>query len=69
MKKDFVCQENFGHKMWGGKYHARHKIQCPVLVLWGDKSHVERYFNPREAWPRYASNIAEMITIPSDHYP
>jgi haloacetate dehalogenase len=50
-------------------YEAGRKIACPVLVLWGDKSHVEQYFNPRKAWPRYASNIIAMRPVPSGHYP
>ena len=37
---------------------------CPELVLWGDKSHVEQYFNPREAWPLYATNVVQYVVVP-----
>jgi haloacetate dehalogenase len=50
-------------------YEAGRKITCPVLVLWGDKSHVEQHFRPREAWPQYAANIVAMRAVPSGHYP
>ncbi len=49
-------------------YEAERKIACPVMVLWGDKSHVETS-RPREVWPRYASNIVAMQSVQSGHYP
>jgi haloacetate dehalogenase len=50
-------------------FEAGHKVTCPVLVLWGDKSHVEQYFNPREAWPLYATNVVQYVVVPAGHYP
>jgi haloacetate dehalogenase len=38
-------------------------------VLWGDKSHVEQYFKPREAWPLYATNVVQYVVVPAGHYP
>jgi pimeloyl-ACP methyl ester carboxylesterase len=38
------------------------------LVLWGNKSHVEQYFNPWEAWPQYATNVVRYIVVPAEHY-
>jgi haloacetate dehalogenase len=50
-------------------FNAGNKIKCPVLVLWGAKSHVEQHFKPREAWPQYATNIAGFVPLPAGHYP
>ncbi|HEX9867989.1 MAG TPA: hypothetical protein VGC99_05230 [Candidatus Tectomicrobia bacterium] len=40
-----------------------------MLVLWGDKSHVEQYFKPREAWPQYATDVVRYVVVPAGHYP
>jgi haloacetate dehalogenase len=50
-------------------FNTGNKIKCPVLVLWGAKSHVEQHFKPREAWPQYAANIAGFVPLPAGHYP
>ena len=50
-------------------YEAGKKIQCPVLVLWGEKSHTQREFSSREAWPNYASNVVRFQPLPCAHYP
>lgn len=44
------------------------KLSCPVLVLWGEKSHVERSFKPIEAWLERADSVTGMM-LPSGHYP
>jgi haloacetate dehalogenase len=67
--EDYRAAATIDFQMDGDDYKAGHKIQCPVLVIWGDKSHVERYFSPREVWPGYASNIFDMIMVTSGHYP
>jgi len=67
--EDYRAAATIDYQMDGDDYNAGRKIQCPSLVLWGDKSHVERYFNPREVWPRYASNISDMVILISGHYP
>jgi haloacetate dehalogenase len=56
-------------EMDSADHEAGHKVACPVLVLWGDKSHVEQHFDPRKAWPQYASHIVGMRAVPSGHYP
>ena len=50
-------------------FNAGNKVRCPVLVLWGAKSHVEQHFSPREAWPQYAEDIADFVPLPAGHYP
>jgi haloacetate dehalogenase len=50
-------------------FNAGNTIQCPVLVLWGDKSHVEHHFNPRVAWPQYAANVERYVVVSAGHYP
>jgi haloacetate dehalogenase len=67
--EDYRAAATIDFQMDGDDYKAGKKIQCPVLVVWGDKSHVERYFDPREVWPRYAQNVVEMTSVPSGHYP
>lgn len=48
---------------------AGRRVECPLLVLWGEKSHVERSFEPVEAWSPYARDIAGARRLPSGHYP
>ena len=48
---------------------AGRKVRCPTLVLWGEKSHVERSFEPLEAWRHYAVNLADGRRLPCGHYP
>jgi haloacetate dehalogenase len=48
---------------------AGRKIQCPVAVFWGEKSHTEKYYDPQQAWPQYCSNIVRMKPLPCGHYP
>lgn len=44
------------------------KLSCPVLVLWGEKSHVERSFRPLDAWRERAADVRGK-KLPSGHYP
>lgn len=44
------------------------KIEIPVLVLWGERSHVNRGFRPLEAWLERATHV-EGRMLPSGHYP
>jgi haloacetate dehalogenase len=67
--EDYRAAATLDFQMDTADYEAGRKIDCPVLVLWGDKSHIEQYFKPREAWPRYAANIVAMRSVPSGHYP
>jgi haloacetate dehalogenase len=50
-------------------FDAGRKIDCPVAVYWGELSHTEKFFDPREAWPKYASKIVKLRPLPCGHYP
>jgi haloacetate dehalogenase len=67
--EDYRAAATLDFEMDSADYEAGHKVACPVLVLWGDKSHVEQHFDPRKAWPQYASHIVGMRAVPSGHYP
>ncbi len=44
------------------------KIAMPVLVLWGEKSHVNRSYRPIEAWRERAADVRGKM-LPCGHYP
>ena len=44
------------------------KLAQPVLVLWGEKSHVNRSFKPLEAWRERAVDVRGRM-LPCGHYP
>jgi haloacetate dehalogenase len=44
------------------------KVEMPVLVLWGEKSHVNRSFKPVEAWRERAIDVRARM-LPCGHYP
>jgi haloacetate dehalogenase len=44
------------------------KIAMPMLVLWGEKSHVHRSFKPIEAWRERAADVRGKM-LPCGHYP
>ena len=44
------------------------RIAMPMLVLWGERSHVERSFKPIEAWRERASDVRGKM-LPCGHYP
>lgn len=48
---------------------AGHKVECPVLVLWGTNSHTAHHHDVRNEWPRYCTNIAGMHALECGHYP
>ncbi len=43
------------------------KVACPLLVLWGDRGVVHRYFTPVEDW-RTVANDVRGRALPSGHY-
>src|SRR5262249_43124601 len=47
---------------------AGHKVNCPVLLLWGATGGVGRHHKPLEIWPRYASDIRRGVALPCGHY-
>ena len=44
------------------------KIAIPMLVLWGEKSHVNRSYKPIEAWGERALDVRAKM-LPCGHYP
>jgi haloacetate dehalogenase len=44
------------------------KIEMPMLVLWGERSHVNRSFKPIEAWKERATDVRGKM-LPCGHYP
>ncbi|HXN16118.1 MAG TPA: alpha/beta hydrolase [Usitatibacter sp.] len=44
------------------------KLSAPVLVLWGERSHVNRHFRPMEAWSERAIDVRAKM-LPCGHYP
>ena len=67
--EDYRAAISVDFEMDGRDLGAGRKVDCPVLVLWGEKSHVERCFRPVEAWTPYAARIAGARRLPSGHYP
>jgi haloacetate dehalogenase len=47
---------------------AGHRIQCPLLVLWGAKAKIPRWYDPLAIWRQYAAAEVTGIAIPSGHY-
>ena len=46
----------------------RRKLAIPVLVLWGERSHVNRSYQPIEAWLERAIDVRGKM-LPCGHYP
>lgn len=46
---------------------AERKLDCPLLVLWGEKGVVHRLFDPIRDWQSVASDVRGK-TLPSGHY-
>jgi haloacetate dehalogenase len=67
--EDYRAAATLDFEMDTADFNAGNRVQCPVLVLWGDKSHVEHHFNPREAWPQYAAHVEQYVVVPAGHYP
>jgi haloacetate dehalogenase len=44
------------------------KIAMPILVLWGERSHVNRSYKPIEAWKERALDVRGRM-LPCGHYP
>lgn len=47
---------------------GKRKIGCPVLHLWGGKSHVGRYYDPVTAWQPWCTDVRGWA-LPTGHYP
>jgi len=46
---------------------AGRKVQCPLLVLWGEKGVVNRLFDPLRDWDAVANDVSGKA-LPSGHY-
>ncbi len=46
---------------------AERRIQCPVLVLWGEEGVVGRHFDLRAIWKRWAENV-DFAPMPCGHF-
>jgi haloacetate dehalogenase len=46
---------------------SHRKVECPLLVLWGQHGVVNRFFHPLEDWARVATNVSGRA-IASGHY-
>jgi haloacetate dehalogenase len=44
------------------------KVDCPAMILWGEKGGVGRNHDAAAIWAHYATNIARTATVPSGHY-
>ena len=47
---------------------AGRKIQCPLLVLWGDANQVLRKFDMLDVWRKVSDNSVEGHALPCGHY-
>ncbi len=50
-------------------WKAGKRVTCPLLPLWGEKTHTHTLFNIDEAWAPYATNRLPSVKLPSAHYP
>jgi haloacetate dehalogenase len=67
--EDYRAGATIDFEMDTADFEAGRKVACPALVLWGERSHTNRHFDPREAWPRYCARLVRMAVLPSGHYP
>lgn len=47
---------------------AGHRIQCPLLVLWGEKGKIGKWYDPLAIWSDYADRQPSGAAIASGHY-
>jgi haloacetate dehalogenase len=48
-------------------FAAGRKLECPVLVLWGEKAFVGRYYEPLTVWREYAIDVRGEA-MPTGHF-
>jgi haloacetate dehalogenase len=44
------------------------RVQCPMLVLWGEKGHVGGWYDPLALWRKYCAGPVTGGPVPSGHY-
>jgi haloacetate dehalogenase len=47
---------------------AGHKVQCPLLVLWGSKGKIGQWYDAPAIWRRYCSGQVTGGAVDSGHY-
>ena len=67
--EDYRANVTVDFEMDKADFEAGRKIQCPALILWAEKSHTQREFDAREAWPHYCADIYKFCMLPCAHYP
>ena len=50
-------------------FEAGRMVECPVLALWGTRSHTALHHDVRAEWPKYCANVAGMHALDCGHYP
>ncbi len=67
--EDYRAALTVDFEMDKADFDAGRKLQCPAAIYWGELSHTEKFFDPRQAWPHYAANIVRLKPLPCGHYP
>ncbi|HEV7822571.1 MAG TPA: alpha/beta hydrolase [Burkholderiales bacterium] len=67
--EDYRAGATLDFDMDKADFEAGRKVKCPALIIWGEKSHTEKMFDARTAWPQYAENIYKLCPLPCGHYP
>jgi haloacetate dehalogenase len=47
---------------------AGRKVQCPMLVLWGDKGKIQEWYEPLGIWRQYCASEVTGASLPTGHY-
>ncbi|MCZ6886041.1 MAG: alpha/beta hydrolase [Alphaproteobacteria bacterium] len=66
--EDYRATLGVDYEMDEADLAAGHGIACPLLVIWGENSHVGRHLDPRGNWAAWADDII-FKPFPSGHYP
>ena len=67
--EDYRAAVTVDFEMDRADFEAGCKVRCPAAIYWGELSHTEKFFDPREAWPRYCADIRVIRPLPCGHYP
>jgi haloacetate dehalogenase len=47
---------------------AGDRVQCPTLVLWGERGRIGEWYDPLAIWRRYCAGPVSGAALPSGHY-
>ncbi|MFN7087445.1 MAG: alpha/beta fold hydrolase [Burkholderiales bacterium] len=67
--EDYRAGATIDFEMDRADFEAGRRIECPAAIYWGEKSHTEKFFDPRRAWPQYCADIRRVRPLPCGHYP